>query len=182
MILRPDFRAIPLCCALCVLCSLCLLIARASWADEGMWLFNNPPLKALQEKYHFQPTAAWLDHVQKSSVRFDNGGSGSFVSANGLVMTNHHVGSDCLQKMSTKDKNFLITGFQAKSNAEEPKCADLELNVLMSIEDVTARVTGAVQPAMDTRYGGEGPARRDQQHRKGIARQDRTAQRCGHAV
>ncbi len=146
----PRFRAIPLCCALCVLCSLCLLIARASRADEGMWLFNNPPLKALQEKYHFQPTPEWLDHVQKSSVRFDNGGSGSFVSASGLVMTNHHVGADCLQKMSTKDKNFLITGFQAKSNAEEPKCADLELNVLMSIEDVTARVTGAVQPAMDT--------------------------------
>ena len=132
-----------------VLCALCVLFAPASQADEGMWLFNNPPVKLLQEKYHFQPTAAWLEHVQKSSVRFDNGGSGSFVSPDGLVMTNHHVGADCLGKISTKDKNYLETGFAAKSNADEPKCEDLELNVLMSIEDVTARVAGAVQPGMD---------------------------------
>jgi hypothetical protein len=114
-----------------------------------MWLFNNPPLKVLQEKYHFQPTAAWLEHVQKSSVRFDNGGSGSFVSADGLVMTNHHVGADCLGKISTKEKNYVATGFEAKANADEPKCEDLELNVLMSIEDVTARVAGAVPSGMD---------------------------------
>ena len=136
---------------LCVFCSLLVLLAPASQADEGMWLFNNPPVKVLQEKYHFQPTAAWLEHVQKSSVRFDNGGSGSFVSPDGLVMTNHHVGADCLEKMSTKDKNYIATGFEAKSNAEEPKCADLELNVLMSIEDVTARVAGAVQPRLVAR-------------------------------
>ena len=135
--------------ALCAFCCLCMLLAPASQADEGMWLFNNPPLKLLQEKYHFQPTAAWLEHVQKSSVRFDNGGSGSFVSPDGLVMTNHHVGADCLGKISTKEKNFLATGFEAKSNADEPKCEDLELNVLMSIEDVTARVAGTVQPGMD---------------------------------
>ena len=135
--------------AVCVFCSLCVLLVPASRADEGMWLFNNPPLKVLQEKYHFQPTAAWLEHVQKSSVRFDNGGSGSFVSPDGLVMTNHHVGADCLGKISTKDKNYVATGFEAKSNADEPKCSDLELNVLMSIEDVTARVAGAVQSGMD---------------------------------
>ncbi len=134
---------------ICVLCALCALLVPASQADEGMWLFNNPPLKLLQEKYHFQATAAWLEHVQKSSVRFDNGGSGSFVSPDGLIMTNHHVGADCLGKISTKDKNYLATGFEAKSNADEPKCEDLELNVLMSIEDVTARVAGAVQPGMD---------------------------------
>jgi hypothetical protein len=135
--------------AICVFCALCVLLAPASQADEGMWLFNNPPLKVLQEKYHFQPTAAWLEHVQKSSVRFDNGGSGSFVSPDGLVMTNHHVGADCLGKISTKDKNYVATGFEAKSNADEPKCSDLELNVLMSIEDVTARVAGAVRSGMD---------------------------------
>ena len=135
--------------AFCAFCCLYALLAPATQADEGMWLFNNPPLKLLQEKYHFQPTAAWLEHVQKSSVRFDNGGSGSFVSPDGLVMTNHHVGADCLEKMSTKDKNYIATGFEAKSNADEPKCADLELNVLMRIEDVTARVAAAVQPGMD---------------------------------
>ncbi len=135
--------------AFCVLCSLLALLAPTSQADEGMWLFNNPPVKLLQEKYHFQPTAAWLDHIQKSSVRFDNGGSGSFVSPDGLVMTNHHVGADCLAKISRKEKNYLATGFEAKTNADEPKCEDLELNVLMSIEDVTARVAGAVPSGMD---------------------------------
>jgi hypothetical protein len=130
--------------------SLAALLAPASRADEGMWLFNNPPAKLLQDKYHFQPTAAWLEHVQRSSVRFDNGGSGSFVSADGLIMTNHHVGADCLGKISTKDKDYLATGFEAKSNPDEPKCDDLELNVLMSIEDVTARVAASVQPGMDT--------------------------------
>jgi S1-C subfamily serine protease len=84
-----------------VLFALCAICIPFSYADEGMWLFNNPPYKTLQDKYHFQPTAAWLEHLQKSSVRFNSGGSGSFVSADGLVMTNHHVGADCLQKIST---------------------------------------------------------------------------------
>ena len=109
--------------------------------DEGMWLFNNPPRKQLKEKYNFEPTDAWLEHVQKSSVRFNSGGSGSFVSPNGLVMTNHHVGADDLQKLSTKEKDYLKDGFQAKTNAEEIKCKALELNVLQSMKDVTAVVS-----------------------------------------
>jgi hypothetical protein len=125
------------------------ICAPLSQADEGMWLFNNPPSKLLQDKYHFQPTAAWLEHVQKSSVRFNNGGSGSFVSADGLVMTNHHVGADCLAKISTKEMDYVSSGFEARTNAAEPKCVDLELNVLMNIEDVTPRVNGAIQPGMD---------------------------------
>src|ERR1700686_1296595 len=95
------FRALQGFCALCIIFSLCELLPPASHADEGMWLFNNPPVKLLQEKYHFQPTAAWLEHVQKSSVRFDNGGSGSFVSPDGLVTTNTPVGADCLGEVST---------------------------------------------------------------------------------
>ncbi len=121
-----------------------LALTCAVHADEGMWLFNNPPRKYLKEKYGFDPTDAWLEHVQKSSVRFNSGGSGSFVSANGLVMTNHHVGADALQKMGDKDHNYLRDGFYAKNGADERKCTDLELNVLMSIEDVTNRVNGAV--------------------------------------
>ena len=112
--------------------------------DEGMWLFNNTPRKQLKEKYGFEPTDAWLEHVQKSSVRFNSGGSGSFVSANGLVMTNHHVGADDLQKLSTKEKDYLKDGFEAKTNAEEIKCKALELNVLQSIKDMTAEVNAAV--------------------------------------
>jgi hypothetical protein len=126
-----------------------LLVSSGLFADEGMWLFNNPPLAQLKSRYKFEPTAAWLEHLQKSSVRFNNGGSGSFVSADGLVMTNHHVASDCLHKISSKEKDYLTSGFLAAKHADEPKCVDLELNVLMSIEDVTERVNAAVKPGMD---------------------------------
>jgi hypothetical protein len=117
-------------------------------ADEGMWLFNTPPLKQLKEKYQFEPSPQWLEHLQKASVRFNSGGSGSFVSANGLAITNHHVGADTLQKISNAQHNYLRDGFYAKTQADEIKSTDLELNVLMSIEDVTARVSGAVKPDM----------------------------------
>src|SRR5438094_1034614 len=117
-------------------------------ADEGMWLFDAPPLKQLKEKYQFEPTPQWLEHLQKASVRFNSGGSGSFVSANGLVITNHHVGADTLQKMGDAQHNYLRDGFYAKTQTDEIKSSDLELNVLMSIEDVTARVNGAVKPGM----------------------------------
>ena len=116
--------------------------------DEGMWLFNNVPKKLLKEKYGFEPTDAWLEHLQKSSVRFNSGGSGSFVSANGLVMTNHHVGADDLQKLSTKEKDYLKDGFHAKTPADELKCKALELNVLQSIKDVTAEVNAAVKDGL----------------------------------
>src|SRR5664279_4654598 len=118
--------------------------------DEGMWLFNNPPRPLVQSKYGFDLTDAWLEHVQLASVRFNSGGSGSFVSEDGLVISNHHVGADALQKLSTKEKNYLHDGFFARSLAEEVKCVDLELNVLQSIEDVTTRVNASVTPGMTT--------------------------------
>jgi len=128
-----------------------LLLAAVSdraFGDEGMWLYDTPPLKQLKEKYNFEPSKQWLDHLQKSSVRFNSGGSGSFVAPSGLCITNHHVGADALQKASSEQHNYLKDGFYAKSQDDEIKCADLELNVLMSIEDVTARVNGAVKPSM----------------------------------
>jgi hypothetical protein len=119
-------------------------------ADEGMWLFNRPPRKELQERYGFDPTPEWLARVQKSSVRFNNGGSGSFVSRDGLVMTNHHVGADCLQKLSDEGHNYYRDGFYAKTRADEKRCLDLELNVLESIEDVTQRINAAVKPGLSS--------------------------------
>jgi hypothetical protein len=128
----------------------CLIgFATAAIADEGMWLFSGPPLKQLKEKYDFEPSRQWLEHLQKASVRFNSGGSGSFVSATGLCITNHHVGADALQKASSEQHNYLKDGFYAKTNAAEIKCADLELNVLISTEDVTARVNGGVKSGMN---------------------------------
>ncbi len=118
------------------------------FGDEGMWLFNKPPKELLKTRYGFNVTDAWLEHVQKASVRFNSGGSGSFVSPDGLVMTNHHVGADDLQKLSTPEKNYLRDGFHARTLAEEIKCKGLELNVLLSIEDVTEKVNAAVKPNM----------------------------------
>jgi len=117
-------------------------------ADEGMWTFDNPPVRQLQKKYGFTPTKAWLDHVRLASVRFNDGGSGSFISPNGLVLTNHHVARGQLQKVSTPQKNYVRDGFLARTPAEELKCPDLELNVLVSMENVTSRVEAAVKPGM----------------------------------
>ena len=122
-----------------------LLAVPALRADEGMWLFNAPPLPQLKQTYGFEPSPAWLENLQKSSVRFNSGGSGSFVSADGLAITNHHVGADALQKFGDAQHNYLRDGFYAQTRAEEKRCLDLELNVLMSIEDVTARVNAAVK-------------------------------------
>lgn len=126
-----------------------LVLGWSSWcamssADEGMWLFNNPPREPLKTKYGFEPSDAWLEHLQKSAVRFNNGGSGSFVSSQGLVMTNHHVGADALQKLSSPGRDLLTDGFYARQRSDELPCVDLELNVLENIEDVTARVNAAV--------------------------------------
>jgi hypothetical protein len=131
--------------------SVLLMTALSSFlfADEGMWTFDNPPQKQLQEKYDYNLTGPWLDHVRLSCVRFMDGGSGSFVSPDGLVMTNHHVAVGQLQKMSTPDKDYVSAGFYAPDTAKEERCADLEVNVLQSLENVTDRVLAAVQKGMN---------------------------------
>jgi hypothetical protein len=122
----------------------------AASADEGMWLFNDLPLKQLKERYDFEPTKEWADHLRLSSVRFNSGGSGSFVSSTGLVLTNHHVASETLFKLSNKDRNVAEDGYLAAGPEQELKAPDLELNQLVSIEDVTDKVMAAVKDGVST--------------------------------
>ena len=117
-------------------------------ADEGMWTFNNVPRAEIKKRYGFDVTDEWLKKVQLASVRFNNGGSGSFVSADGLVLTNHHIASDTLQKISSAEKDYIKDGFYAPTRDKEVKAPDLELNVLISLEDVTDRVNRTVKPGV----------------------------------
>src|SRR6266481_4908741 len=116
-------------------------------ADEGMWTFDNPPVKQLKEKYNFTPTQQWLDHLRLSSVRLNDGGSGSFVSSHGLLLTNHHVALGQLQKNSTAEHDYVQDGFYAASPDQEMKSPDLEVNVLVAMDNVTAQVIAAVKGA-----------------------------------
>ena len=118
-------------------------------AEEGMWTFDNPPLKQLKAKYDFTPTQAWLDHVRLSSVRLNDGGSGSFVSPDGLLLTNHHVARGQLQKNSTAEHDYIRDGFLAATSDQEMKSPDLEVNVLVGMQDVTSRVQGAAKGISD---------------------------------
>ena len=126
----------------------CLLLPAISPADEGMWLFNQAPKAAIKTKYGFDLKDSFLDKMRLASVRFDNGGSGSFVSKEGLLFTNHHVGSECIYQLGSKDNNYIANGFLAHNQAEEKKCPDLEINVLLSMEDVTSKVREGVRPDM----------------------------------
>jgi hypothetical protein len=133
--------------------SVCLIFLPARFADEGMWTFDNPPLRQWKEKYGFEPSREWLDHVRLSTVRLSEGaggGTGSFVSPDGLVFTNQHVGAGQVAKLSSGvsggGRDLVKDGFFAATRAEELKCPDLEVNVLISYEDVTRRVQDAVKP------------------------------------
>jgi hypothetical protein len=123
-------------------------VSRPGHTDEGMWLFSDLPRRQLEERHGFVPTDAWTDHLRLSSVRFNNGGSASFVSRDGLVLTNHHVGADTIAKLSTADRDLLAEGFLARRPDEELRAPDLELNQLVAIRDVTAEVKAAVSEAM----------------------------------
>ncbi|MDT7541004.1 MAG: hypothetical protein QOE33_908 [Acidobacteriota bacterium] len=131
------------CCLLALV--FLLQVVPCARADEGMWTFDNPPLKEWRERYNFEPTVAWLEHVRLASVRLNDGGSGSFVSPDGLLMTNQHVASGQLSKVSTKEHDYTKQGFYARTQTEELKCPDLEINVLVSYEDVTRRVQSAIK-------------------------------------
>ncbi|HEX5095244.1 MAG TPA: S46 family peptidase [Acidimicrobiia bacterium] len=115
----------------------------SSMPDEGMWPFDGLPLQQLKDKYNFEPTKEWLDHVRLGSVRFDTGGSGSFVSANGLVMTNHHVALSTIQKVSSQEKDWVKDGFSSRLYGSELKSVGLKLRQLIDVKDVTKEILAA---------------------------------------
>ena len=123
--------------------------AMTGQADEGMWLLDSLPRKLLEERYRFKLTDDWRDRAMKASVRFGNGGSGGFVSPQGLIVTNHHVGAGSIHKVTPRGKDYLRDGYLARTSKQELKCPDLELNVLQEIIDVTDRVGAAVKPGLD---------------------------------
>ncbi|HEY3618482.1 MAG TPA: S46 family peptidase [Candidatus Sulfotelmatobacter sp.] len=131
------------------------IVSSLATADEGMWLYNEPPKDKVKAKYGFELTQPWLDHVRLSSVRFNNGGSGSFVSADGLTFTNHHVGAGCVQQLSTEGHDYIKTGFYARTQAEEAKCPNLELNQLVGIEDVTDKINSGLKAGMSAAEAGQ---------------------------
>jgi hypothetical protein len=155
---------------------LAVLAATAARADEGMWTFDNPPAKRLQELYNFTASPQWLERIRLASVRFNDGGSGSFVSPDGLMITNHHVGLACIQNLSTKEHDYVKEGYLAPSREKEPACPGYEVNVLMSIEDVSARVLAAAKPGGSDKE--QGDARKAA--RAGIEKEcaDKTGLRC----
>ena len=131
--------------------TLVLLAASLVSADEGLWLFNAIPESQLASKFRFRPSKEFLDHLRLSSVRF-GGGSGSFVSPDGLIFTNHHVASRCIQNVSSKEHNYMRDGFYAGTREKELRCPGLEVQVLLDIQDVTERVNRAVTvPPSDAR-------------------------------
>ncbi len=132
----------------------CVLLVRAPSADEGMWTFDNPPLRLWKAKYSFEPTPQWLEHIRQASPRVE-GASGAFVSPNGLIATNQHVANGQLQKLSTPEHNYVRDGFYAPTLEQELKCPDSDVNVFVSYEDVTARVQGAVKPGTSDRDAAE---------------------------
>ena len=143
--MTKRFQLVP--CLAALMCGGALLAPVLVRAEEGMWTFDNPPLKQLQDKYHFTPSKEWLDHVRLSSVRLNDGGSGSFVSPHGLLLTNHHVARGQLQKNSTPERDYIRDGFYAATPEQEMKSPDLEINVLVSLENVTSRVAAALRGA-----------------------------------
>jgi Peptidase S46 len=151
-------------------------LAGAGRADEGMWPLNAFPFAAFEKAYGFRPSQELLDHLRLSSIRFNNGGSASFVSGDGLVITNHHVASECIQQLSSAAHDYLKEGFVAAGAADEKACPDLELNVLVGIERVTDRVRAA-EPA-DADPAAAAAARRSEMAAIEKECQDSTGLRC----
>lgn len=122
-------------------------------AEEGMWLYNDFPADAVGQAYGFKPDAKWLKKARLASVRLAGGCSGSFVSNNGLVLTNHHCASGCIQQLSTAENDLMEKGFTAEKAGDEVKCPEIEINQLVEVTDVTERLNKATSGKAGAEFG-----------------------------
>jgi hypothetical protein len=129
--------------------ALAALLATAAVADEGMWTFDNVPQAAIQSRYGVKLDKPWLERLQRSITRFESGCTGSFVSPDGLVLTNHHCAMSCLAQLSSQTENYVDNGFNATTRSAEKKCPTQILSVLVEMENVTAKVTKATEGLAD---------------------------------
>jgi hypothetical protein len=141
--MKMNMKNLSKCASLVALLVTCVALTQSMHAEEGMWTFDNFPSKTVAAKYGFTPSQSWLDHVRAASLRIAGGCSASFISPQGLVMTNHHCVVDCVDQLSTPKQNLVESGFSAKAVAEERKCPAFELDQLVEIRDVTGEVQGA---------------------------------------
>src|SRR5262249_53147518 len=121
-------------------------------ADEGMWTYNSFPKAKMQKKYNTAPDDKLLEHLRLSSARLAQGCSASFVSPNGLVMSNHHCAHSCIEQLSTAQKDFVASGFYAETPEKEVKCPELEVNQLVEITDITERINKATKGLTDQKF------------------------------
>jgi S1-C subfamily serine protease len=128
--------------------SLAGLVPGAAHADEGMWPFEMAPREKIQKDRGVAIDDAWLDHLRLASVRFVSGGSGSFVSPTGLVLTNHHVAADCIGKLGKSTADYMNEGFRAGVDGPELKCPEEALDLTVAMKDVTDRVKSARKEGM----------------------------------
>src|SRR3954470_8484938 len=124
------------------------LAACAAHADEGMWTFHNPPSQLIAQKYGVTITPEWLERVRLSTVRLSNC-TASFVSPNGLILTNFHCSWGCLDEHSTKDKSLLLDGYLAETREKEVRCQTQVADILQSYEDITAKIAAATKGLSD---------------------------------
>ncbi|HEY6644588.1 S46 family peptidase [Povalibacter sp.] len=128
-----------------------LTLASVAHADEGMWTTFNFPKAAVKQKYGVDIDDAWLKKAQRATTRHESGCTGSFISGDGLVMTNHHCVVECLAELSTPQSDLIGEGFHARQRSAERKCPTEILSVLIDTENVTAKVTAATTGLADSK-------------------------------
>jgi hypothetical protein len=134
----------------CIILASLVLCPCGLRADEGMWTFDNLPLKQMTAQYGFAPDQAWLDHLRLSTVALGDQGSGAFVGHDGLVLTNHHVTHPSIQRLSDPRHDLVKQGFVAMNRAQEIRMPGLEIRVLEAMKDITCEVEQTAQSGRST--------------------------------